>query len=179
MDAITCIESRRSIRSFDQSRPVSHETIERIVAAAAFAPSWKNTQITRYIALESEAKEKLAQCTNIWPKNGDIIRSASAVIAVTFVSGRSGYERDGSFSTPLEDRWQYFDTGIATEAFLLAAHTEGVGSVVLGLYDDNAADVIGVPEGQKLVALIPIGYHTDSPACPPRKTAADLLSYRS
>ncbi|MCR4895271.1 MAG: nitroreductase family protein [Lachnospiraceae bacterium] len=178
MDVISCIKNRRSIRSFDESRKVSHETIESIVATAAYAPSWKNTQITRYIVLEGEAKERLAQCTSIWAKNGDIMRSASAVVAVTFISGRCGYERDGSYSTPLEDRWQYYDTGLASEAFVLAAYDAGVGSVILGLYDDNAAEVIGVPEGQKLVSLIPIGYYAEDPVAPPRKSVEDLLSYR-
>ena len=90
MDAIECIKGRRSIRNF-QDKPVSHETIEKIVSVAAMAPSWKNTQITRYIALEGAAKEELAKCTTIWAKNGDIIRNAPVVIAVCAVSKRSGY----------------------------------------------------------------------------------------
>ena len=46
---------------------------------------------------------------------------APMVIAVTIIKGRSGYERDGSFSTPKGDRWQMYDAGVAGEAFCLAA----------------------------------------------------------
>ena len=177
MDAIECIKGRRSIRNF-QDKPVSHETIEKIVSVAAMAPSWKNTQITRYIALEGAAKEELAKCTTIWAKNGDIIRNAPVVIAVCAVSKRSGYERDGSFSTSKGDKWEMFDTGIASEAFCLAAYEAGLGTVILGLYDDNAPEVIGVPEGQELIALIPMGSPAESPEAPRRKEVSELLSYR-
>lgn len=177
MDAIECIKGRRSIRRFEDKN-VSHETIEKIVATAAMAPSWKNTQVTRYIAIEGEAKEALAKCTTIWEKNGDIIRNAPVVIAVCAISGRSGYEKDGSFSTNKGDRWEMFDVGVASEAFCLAAYEAGLGTVILGLYDDNAPEVIGVPEGQQLIALIPMGYPAESPEAPRRKEVSDLLSYR-
>ena len=51
MTAEECIKGRRSIRKFT-AEPVSHELLARIVETASFAPSWKNTQITRYIAVE-------------------------------------------------------------------------------------------------------------------------------
>lgn len=44
METIQAIRSRRSIRKY-QPKPVPHEVIEQIVADAAYAPSWKNTQI--------------------------------------------------------------------------------------------------------------------------------------
>ena len=50
MDAITCIKTRRSIRKF-KSDKVSPEIIKDIVLTASYAPSWKNTQTTRYIAI--------------------------------------------------------------------------------------------------------------------------------
>ena len=46
METIQAIRSRRSIRKY-QPKPVPHEVIEQIVADAAYAPSWKNTQIGR------------------------------------------------------------------------------------------------------------------------------------
>ena len=177
MDAITCIKGRRSIRRFED-KPVSHETIEQIVSVASMAPSWKNTQVTRYIAVEGESKEALAKCTTIWEKNGDIIRNAPVVIAVCAVKNRSGYERDGSFSTSKGDKWEMYDVGVASEAFCLAAYEAGLGTVILGLYDDNAPEVLGVPEGQELIALIPMGYPAESPEAPRRKEVSELLSYR-
>ena len=45
MEALKCIETRRSIRKFKDT-PVSHELIEEVIKEASFAPSWKNTQVT-------------------------------------------------------------------------------------------------------------------------------------
>lgn len=179
MTAKECITGRRSNRRFTD-RPVSHELLSRIVETASFAPSWKNTQITRYIAVEGEAKAALAKCTSLFPGNGAIMESAPVVIAVTIITGRSGYERDGSFSTPKGDRWQMYDAGIASEAFCLAAHEEGLGTVILGLFDEEeAAKLLNLPEGRQLAALIPVGYPAEAPAAPRRKTVEELLSFQS
>lgn len=179
MTAKECITGRRSIRRFTD-RPVSHGLLSRIVETASFAPSWKNTQITRYIAVEGEAKAALAKCTSLFPGNGAIMESAPVVIAVTIITGRSGYERDGSFSTPKGDRWQMYDAGIASEAFCLAAHEEGLGTMILGLFDEEeAAKLLNLPEGRQLAALIPVGYPAEAPAAPRRKTVEELLSFQS
>ncbi len=178
MTAKECIIGRRSIRSFtDQT--VSHELLEQIVETASYAPSWKNSQITRYIAVEGEMKARLAACTTIWAGNGNIMNNAPMVVAVTVITGRSGFERDGSFSTGKGDGWQMYDAGIASEAFCLAAYEQGLGTVIMGLYDEaDAAKLLEIPDSQELVALIAIGYPAQSPDAPKRKTVADLLSYK-
>ena len=73
-----------------------------------------------------------------------------------------------------------FDAGIAGEAFCLAAYEQGLGTVIMGLFDEaEAAKVLDLPEGRELVALIPIGYPAESPAAPKRKTVEDLLTFQS
>ena len=44
------LTTRRSIRKFLPT-PVSPDAIRAIVAVAAYAPSWKNSQTTRYTLL--------------------------------------------------------------------------------------------------------------------------------
>ncbi len=179
MTANECITGRRSIRSFTD-QPVSHELIQKIVETASYAPSWKNTQITRYIAVEGERKSALAKCTSIYPGNGAIMEQAPMVIAVTAITGRSGYERDGSFSTPKGTGWQMYDAGVASEAFCLAAYEQGLGTVIMGLFDEaEAAKVLELPADRELVALIPIGYPTGIPDAPKRKTVEELLVFQS
>jgi nitroreductase len=159
---------------------VSHELLEDIITTASYAPSWKHTQITRYVAVEGALKEKLAdECTDIYPGNKRIITGAPMVVAVTVIKGRSGYERDGSFSTSKEDGWQMFDAGIASEAFCLAAYEQGLGTVILGLFDyDKTAKLLDVPEDREVVALIPIGYPDEAPAAPKRKAVEELLVFK-
>lgn len=178
MTAKECIVGRRSIRQFTD-KPVPHELLEEIVATASYAPSWKNTQITRYTAVEGEAKDKLSKLTSVFPGNTSRMESSPMVVAVSVVKGRCGYERDGSFSTVKGDGWQMFDAGIASEAFCLAAYEQGLGTVILGLFDvAEAAQLLEIPETQELVALICIGYPAENPEAPKRKTVEELLSYK-
>lgn len=177
MIASECITGRRSIRKFTE-QPVPHELIEQIVSTASFAPSWKNTQIVRYIAVEGDKKAALAKCTSIYPGNGLIMEQAPMVIAVTAITGRCGFERDGSFSTPKGTGWQMYDAGVASEAFCLAAYEQGLGTVIMGLFDEEeASKVLELPEGRELVALIPIGYPAEAPNAPKRKTVQELITF--
>lgn len=178
MDTITCIKTRRSIREF-KSELISNNIIEELVETASFAPSWKNTQTTRYIVItDIETKNLLAEhCCG--EHNQNIIKSAPVLVATTIVDKRSGFERDGSYSTVREDNWQAFDNGIATQTFCLAANDKGIGTVIMGLYDINKAqEILEVPKGQILMALIALGYPNQEPVAPKRKTVEDLLTFR-
>ena len=71
-----------------------------------------------------------------------------------------------------------FDAGIAAQTFCLAAHEKGVGTVIMGIFDERkVAEVVEIPEGQQLAAIIAMGYPADGEvAAPPRKTAEQLLT---
>ncbi|MCR4655855.1 MAG: nitroreductase family protein [Lachnospiraceae bacterium] len=179
MQTIDCIKQRRSIRKFTDEA-VSHEVLEKIVDAASFSPSWKNTQIVRYIAIESpELKDRIAkECTTGFVYNAGTMEAAPMIIAVTVIKGRCGYEKDGSFTTSRKDTWQMFDAGIATQTFCLAAHEFGLGTVIMGIFDDTLSDVLEIPEDRELVNLICIGHPAETPDIPKRKTVDQLLSYK-
>lgn len=177
MDAIECIKTRRSIRQFKEDT-VSEETLQQIVEAAAMAPSWKNTQISRYtVVSDMTLKEHIAKdCVLGFEKNTETIMGAPHLVVVSMIEKRCGYERDGSFTTSKEDRWEMFDAGIATQTFCLAAHNYGVGTVILGIFDETAvAKAIHLPEGQKVAALVVMGYPDQECVAPKRKSVTELL----
>lgn len=178
MTAKDCIKGRRSIRKFT-SQAIDHDLLAEIIETASYAPSWKHTQIVRYIAVEGELKDRIAaECTSDFPNNGAIINEAPMLIVITVIKNRSGFERDGSFSTRRGDSWQMFDAGIASQTFCLAAYEKGIGSVIEGIFDDGrVAELLSVPEEREVVALIPIGYPAEEPAAPRRKPVEELLSY--
>ena len=60
MDAKTCIETRRSVRRF-QEKPVSRDLISQVVKLAQMAPTWKNSQTVRYIWIDdTDLKARIA-----------------------------------------------------------------------------------------------------------------------
>ena len=71
-----------------------------------------------------------------------------------------------------------FDAGIAAQTFSLAAHSLGVGSVMMGIFDEKKiAEIIGLPEGQSVSCLLAFGYPKFMPDPVPRKEVSDLLTY--
>jgi len=180
MNAIDCIKERRSIRKFSD-KEVTADVISGVVATAAYAPSWKNSQTTRYIAvLDKEIKNRLAkECMMGFEYNIGTASGAPAMVVVTTINNRSGYERDGSATTSKGTHWQSFDAGIATQTFCLAAHEAGLGTVIMGIFDEKkVAEVVGLPEGQSVSALVAIGYAAEEPAAPRRKSAEELLTVK-
>ncbi|MGN0131141.1 MAG: nitroreductase family protein [Lachnospiraceae bacterium] len=180
MTAKECILGRRSIRKFKPDA-VDHELLKQIIETASYAPSWKHTQITRYVAVEGALKDKIAEeGTQMFPNNGSIIKNAPMLIAVTVIKGRSGYERDGSFTTDRGDGWQMYDAGVASQTFCLAAHEAGLGTVIMGIFDRAViTDLLQIPDDRELVALIPIGYPDEEPVAPRRKPVDELISFLS
>ncbi len=178
MEALECIKGRRSVRKF-KDQAIEPSVISAVVEAASMAPSWKNTQITRYIAVTGDLKDRIGKgCFSQYPHNGEIVCSAPMLIAVCAKEGRSGFERDGSYTTDKGDRWQNFDAGIATQTFALAAHEAGLGTVIQGIFDEAEASVmLNLPDDMQLMCLMPIGYPAEEPAAPKRKTAEELLTF--
>jgi Nitroreductase len=179
MEFTKCVEGRRSIRKY-KADEVNGALIEKIVQVATFSPSWKNAQTTRFIAISSvELKKELAEkCVMDFEYNKKTILNAPMLILVTTLSPRSGFERDGSPSTSKGTHWESFDAGIATQTLCLAAYEEGLGTVVMGIYDEaKVIEVAKIPEGQKVSAMVAIGYADESPAMPKRKSAGEILSF--
>ena len=180
MEALECIKTRRSIRKFTE-QPVTEDEVRQVVEAAAFAPSWKNTQIARYIVVtDKEKKDKLADnCMLGFTYNQKTTHGAPALVVLTMIKERSGYERDGSFSTPLATHWQSFDAGIAAQTFCRAAHDLGLATVIMGVFDrKRLQEYLQVPEDQELMALIAVGYPAQVGGAPKRKGVDVLLSWK-
>ena len=94
METIQAIRSRRSVRKYQQ-RLVPHEVIEQIVADAAYAPSWKNTQIARYVLVEDRTTiDKMAEEMVLdFKLNEKTLKNCPAVMVLTYVTGRVGARR--------------------------------------------------------------------------------------
>lgn len=179
MEALDLIKSRRSVRKFTDE-PISHDIMNEIIDAARFSPSWKNTQIARYTVIENkDIMKKIAEdCVLGFEFNTKTLSRATAIVVVSYITKRCGYERDGSFSTSKEDRWEMFDAGIATQTFCLAAHDKGIGTCIIGIFDEDAiAKEINLPENQKVGCVIAMGHPVFAPDAPPRKEVEDLVKY--
>lgn len=179
METIECIKTRRSVRKYTDQK-IDRETLKEIVEAASFAPSWKNTQVVRYTIVEDKAKiEALASNAVLGFEFNTKTMLRSTVLAVqTVVTGISGYEPDGSFSTSKGSGWEMYDAGISAQTFCLAAHEYGVGSVILGVIDDDKIkEILNIPEEQTVTAVIAMGYPESARKAPERKSVEELVKF--
>lgn len=72
-----------------------------------------------------------------------------------------------------------FDAGIAAQTFQLAAHECGIGSVVMGIFDEvKVKELLGLDDTLNVSALIAIGHPAIQPTAPARKPVHELIQYR-
>ncbi len=170
---------RKSIRKFKNDK-ISRDITDDILNAALLSPSWKNSQIMRYVVISNrEVIDDIAQNgVNGFEFNTKTLLNAPCLIVACAVGMRCGYERDGSFSTNKKDAWEMFDAGIACQSIALEAAHVGVGSVILGIFDDEyIKEKLKLEDNLKVQALIACGYPDEAPNRPKRKELTDVVNY--
>lgn len=143
-DLLQLIQTRRSVRAFTTAL-VSRAQIEKILDAARWAPSGKNTQPWRFVVVESTGKkESLAKLA---PQAG-MIATAPVTLAVLL-------DRDAGYDE-LKDAQ---GIGAAIENILLTVHSLGLGACWMGKARNPEIErVVEAKEHEELMALIPIGH---------------------
>ena len=177
MELEQCINNRRSVRKY-LNKPILEETIIKLIEAAQKAPSWKNSQVSRYYIInKEETREKIFDCLPDFNKEN--VKDAPVLIVTTVVKNRSGFERDGSYSTHLKDGFQYFDNGLQVQNLCLKAYELGIGTLIMGIYDEiRVREVLNIPNEQEIVAIIGLGYFDCEPEMPKRREIDTIISFK-
>jgi nitroreductase len=177
MDTFEAIFIRRSVRQYKDT-PVTDDVLNRVLEAARWAPSWANSQCTRYVVVkDADTKMRLAECLNRSNPAAEAVRRAPVVIVACAVLGVSGFYKN----TPSTDRgeWSMFDVGIAMQNLSLAACALGLGTVHVGFIPDSKRvdAILELPEGVVSVEMTPLGYPAGDTKAPPRKEMSELVFY--
>ena len=176
MELQNALETRRSIRKY-QAKPVEPEKIRQMIQAAILAPSWKNSQVTRYyVAQSEEALQKVREALPEFNRNNT--KDAPVLIVSTIVKGRSGYNVDGTASNELEDGLGCYDCGMQNMNLLLKATELGLGTLVMGIRDaGKLKEVFEIPEEEIVVSVIGVGYADVDPEMPKRKSIDETAKF--
>jgi len=190
VEVFEAIRNRRSIRNFTDA-PVDDAAVETIIEAGRWAPSWANTQCWKFVVVRDPKVKSAVADTMMKIQLPDrvvdnpaskAINTVPVLIAVCAEIGKSGGKpgpaaAGGQFSYVTDKGdWFMFDTALAVENMCLAIHALGLGTVILGLFDAPAAEkALGVPDGTRLVVLMPVGVPAREGNAPPRKETAELV----
>ncbi len=159
MDAIQCIKTRKSVRQFTHET-VAKEVIEDIIDCERLAPTANNVQPWEFVVVTTpEIRERIAEITDY----GKFIKEAPVCIIV--------------FSS--DTKYYLEDCSAATENILLASRAYGLyGCWVAGdkkPYAEDIRKLLEVPEGYKLISLIPIGHPRGEIPNLVKRTVEDVL----
>lgn len=166
MEFMDVVRSRISIRKY-RDTPVEREKIDALLELMRIAPSAMNRQEWKFVAVtdpEQLKKLRLA-CESRGPA---MTAPLIFCICATEYTDRndSGYNRGT------------IDASIATTLLHYATFDMGLGSCWVGSFDaDMAGEVIGCPEGTRVVTVVTAGYPDESPAPRSRKEFRDVAVY--
>jgi nitroreductase len=174
MELMDAIKSRRSVRKYKPDA-VSDKDLETILEAARWAPSWANKQCVRWVVVKDpDVRARLADALPSTNPANNAIRTVPVVLVACAVMGEAGFKK-GEEVTDKGD-WYMFDVALAVQNLTLAAHAIGLGTVQVGLMDAvKAGEIVGVPEGVRVVELIPLGYPDGEAKGPGRKELSEIV----
>lgn len=174
-DFLSLVYSRQSDRVYDKNRPVEQDKLDRILEAARLAPSACNAQPWRFVVVnERELVIKVGKATAGLGMN-KFAKDAPVHILVIEDSANITSLLGGKIKNK---HFPLIDIGIVAAHITLAAESEGLGSCILGWFDEKEIKKItGIPSSKRLLLDIVIGYPAKSKRKKSRKEIDQIVSY--
>jgi nitroreductase len=168
MTPYEAIVGKRDTRAFD-SREIPEETLRRILQAGRMAGSAKALEPVRFIVIKTqEQKDALAKCGLFTPH----LPAAAVVVALVLEPEM------GVVGAPLTHFRGPFDAGRAAQNMMLAAWAEGIASCPASMHHaEDAARVLGLPEGYAVANTIAFGYPSGTDEARPNRPRRSLDEY--
>lgn len=154
------INNRQSVRKY-QEKPVEREKMETILEALHLAPSACNSQPWRMIMVDNpELKNEVANATfnNAISFNRFAVQ-APAIAVLVIEKPKLIAQIGGSLKN---QEYPMYDIGIAAAHFCLQAAELGLGTCIIGWFDEKKIKtLLKIPEKKKIGLVITLGYPPD------------------
>jgi len=171
MDVKKAIESRRSIREY-QDKEVPDNLIIELIDAARRAPSGNNAQPSRYsIVKDSRIKNKLRE-SEIFEQ--DCFYEAPVIIVCC--ADPASYKKRVEKWDDQNSTRAIRDLSIASSYLVLRATELGLGTCYVGwIKKEEIKTVLGIPKEYIVPYVITVGYPAEDPKPTPRKSIDEIL----
>lgn len=159
------IKNRKSIRKY-RDKPVKSEKLNLVLEAARLAPSARNMQDWKFIAVTDKEKIQQMQAACMGQKQVGMAPVTLVVCA------------NNDYSMPCGQSKTSVDCSIAMSFMMLQATELGLGMCWLGAFDEKKVKaVLNIPEDYTVVAVSPLGYAGEEPAARPRKAFDEVVCF--
>ncbi|MBE6593154.1 MAG: nitroreductase [Ruminococcaceae bacterium] len=157
-------ENRQSCRSYDAERAVEEEKLYRVLESARLAPSACNGQPYHITVCKGEAAKKVAKAVQ-----GMGMNKFASDVPVMLVISEKPYVASAALGARVKKNdYRSIDIGILSAYITAEAAAEGLGTCILGWFDDEA--IRGICQLDEPVRLvITLGYAKFSDTLRPKK----------
>ncbi len=181
MDLFDAIKTRRSIRKYIDKQ-VEEDKLQAVLEAVRAAPSWANLQCWRLVVVKDKAtREKIGELSYVesyfapkgYKSNPSRKALADAPVVIVLCADP---EKSGVL---WQQNYYLVDAGLAAENLMLAARGQGLGTVFVGVYDEERLrKLLDIPASIRIIGLFPLGYPAEEKKeGPARKPLAELCSF--
>lgn len=174
MDFMKIAQERYSCRKYDETRPVEREKIEAMLAAARLSPSACNGQPYRFTVCMGETAKQVAALTTSLGMN-----KFAAQAPVMIVISEEEYVKSAAFGAKVKKNdYRSIDIGIAAAYLTAEATAQGLGTCLLGWFDDEKIRALcGIELPVRLVVCVGYPAEGEGPRSKPRKDADELIRW--
>lgn len=174
MDFIEIAKARHSCRSYDETRDVEQEKIEAILRAAQLAPSACNGQPYHLTVCRGETARNVAAATM-----GMGMNRFAAKAPVMIVISEMPYVKSAALGAKVKNNdYRSIDIGIACAYLTAEAAAQGLGTCILGWFDDDKIRLLcGIEHPVRLVITVGYGDEKDVLRQKKRKDVIELVTF--
>ena len=151
------VNSRQSDRGYTD-KPIEEEKLNLCIEAARMAPSASNSQPWTFILVnEPELKDKIAKATfSTLVSFNKFAVSAPVLLVIVIEKPRAVTQIGGAIK---KREFPLIDIGITAEHFCLQAEELGLGTCMIGWFEENRIkSLLQIPKNKRLGLVITIGY---------------------
>jgi len=168
MDFFEVLKRRHSVRRFKE-KEIEKDKVKKLLEVANSAPSAGNLQAYRIFLVRDKAKKKRLARAAV---NQEFVSQAPIDLVFCMDPFRSGR----TYGTRGETLYSIQDATISCTQVHLAAVDLGLGSVIVGAFDEaEVSKILRIPADLRPIIILPIGYPDETPEKTPRRSLDDLV----
>ena len=172
MNFMEIANTRQSCRAYDEARIVEREKLDAILTAAQLAPSSCNGQPYHFTVCKGDLAKEVAKTTQ-----GMGMNKFASQAPVLIVISEMPYVKSAAMGAKVKNNdYRSIDIGITTAYLTAEAAAQGLGTCILGWFDDDKIrKLCGIEYPVRLV--ITVGYPKDDTIRPKkRKDLTELVT---